>query len=177
VGLVALIFACDALVRRAHGIVATGALDEPAHLATAGLVLLAVSGNGRHKLRRAEALVVLASAVLIDLDHIPLYAGLPQVALGGRPFSHSLLTVALLLLLSAVLPVRSRRWALAAACGVALHFVRDIATGPGLLLFWPVSDREVLLPYLLYAAVVLCAGAVATARSLVSAARREASRR
>lgn len=143
-----------------------GALDEPAHLATAALALLACARWRWLRQRRRQVLTVLAAAVLIDLDHIPLYAGLPHVALGGRPFSHSLATVVVLLTVSCVVPVRTRRWLRAAALGVGLHFVRDVATGPGLLLLWPVTTEEFRLPYAVYAGAVGVLAVVATWRRL-----------
>ncbi|MCW2608359.1 MAG: rane-bound metal-dependent hydrolase [Frankiales bacterium] len=130
-----------------------GLLDEPAHLATAGLVLLAAG------VVDSRALLVLAGSVGIDADHVPLYLGVPHVeAAGGRPLTHSLLTLAVLLLLGLRWP--ALRWL---AAGVALHLLRDVATGPGLPLLWP-ADVVVLLPYALYAAVLAGLTAVALRR-------------
>lgn len=151
-GLVSVICCSDALLRaRAKGILAIGALDEPAHLATAALVLMAGQRPERLIERRREVAITLAAAVLIDLDHLPMYAGVPHVDAGGRPFTHSLSTVLSLAVLSRALPRHRRPWAKAAALGVSLHFVRDIATGPGLPVWWPVSTRSVRLPYPAYA--------------------------
>lgn len=94
--------------------------------------------------------VVLAAAVLVDLDHVPLYAGVPGVAAaGGRPLTHGLLTVAVLLLLGRRLP--AARWA---ALGVCLHLLRDLATGPGVPLLWPL-DLVVRVPWAAYAVVLV----------------------
>jgi inner membrane protein len=126
----------------------TGLLDEPAHLATAALVLLALP-----PLPIRVTALVLAGSVGIDLDHVPLYLDVPHVAAdGGRPFTHSLLTVALLLLVAGLAPAL-RQSLLALAGGVLLHFLRDIATGPGIPLLWP-YDRAILVPYELYLAVL-----------------------
>ena len=54
-----------------------------------------------------------------------------------------------------------------AAVGVCLHFVRDLATGPGIELWWPVDGAEVLLPYRGYLVLVVVLGFVATVRAVV----------
>ena len=139
------------------------ALDEPAHLLTAWLVLAAAT-------TRTSAMPVLpwvlAGAVLIDLDHVPLYLGLDvSVAPGGRPVSHSLLTVALLLAGAAAL----RRWRVplaGLALAAAAHLLRDLATGPGVPLLWPVLPVDLRLPYAAYAAVLTVLAVGATARRL-----------
>ena len=139
------------------------ALDEPAHLLTAWLVLAAVTA------RPAGLPVlpwILAGAVLLDLDHVPLYLGLDVAASpGGRPVTHSLLTVAVLL--AAAAAVRRARLPLAGfALGVATQLLRDLATGPGVPLLWPVLDGSVRVPYQPYAVVLVALAAVATARRL-----------
>jgi inner membrane protein len=166
--LMMIVFASDEAKTHARGIVEIGVLDEPAHLANAGLVLVALCGWTWLVRHRSEAFTVLLCAVLIDVDHLPLYLGFPQIAPGGRPFSHSLTTVVALQLVVAVVPRRWRRWPLAAECGVILHLVRDVATGPGLPLFWPASESNVLLPYPAYAAVIVGLGLVATVRLLTA---------
>jgi inner membrane protein len=69
-----------------------------------------------------------------------------------------------LLALAAAWP-RRRPLLLGLAFGVGAHFVRDIATGPGLPLGWPFSDRMVQLPYVVYAAVYLLAAGVLLIRA------------
>ena len=135
-------------------------LDEPAHLATAALLLASVGALRRMR----PVLITLAASVAIDVDHLPLYAGAPMGA-AGRPPTHSLLTVAALA--GAGLLVKRRRGdLLACAAGVALHLVRDVATGPGVPLWWPLSPRAVQVPYAVYAAA-LAAGAAGVALHLV----------
>ncbi len=138
-----------------------GVLDEPAHLLTAWLVLRAVP-----ELRARSPLPwVLAGAVAIDVDHVPLYlwgalASTPE----GRPVTHSLVTVLAL----AAVAVASRRLRTAATglcVGVLLHFVRDVATGPGLPLAWPVRVDSVLLPYGVYLGVVAACAVLAAVRT------------
>ena len=139
------------------------ALDEPAHLLTAWLVLAAATA----RLSGLRVLPwVLAGAVLLDLDHVPLYLGLDvSVTPWGRPVSHSLLTVALLLLGAAAV----RRWRVplaGLAVGVATQLLRDLATGPGVPLLWPALAQDVRLRYLPYAVVLAALAAVAAARRL-----------
>jgi inner membrane protein len=144
---------------RSWPIPVVGLLDEPAHLLTAGLVLAAfprlLPGRARWW--------VLLGAVAIDVDHVPLYLwGAMAASPGGRPVTHSLLTVLVLLALATVLP--RPRWRAAGAglaVGVLLHFVRDVATGPGLPLVWPLSSTSVSLPYVVL--VLVLAGLATTA--------------
>jgi inner membrane protein len=121
------------------------ALDWPAHLTTAALVLAALP----RRLAPEVAAWALAGSVVIDLDHIPLYLGLRSVVTedGGRPVTHSLATAAALL--GAAIPTRGRRRRVLAGLGVGalLHFVRDIGTGPGVPLFWPLRRSNVRVPY------------------------------
>ncbi len=137
-----------------------GLLDEPAHLITAGLVLVALPAGTRPLWSWA-----LVGAVAIDVDHVPLYLYGDAVAGdGGRPVTHSMATV--LLLLAAAAAVRRYRCALAGlACGVALHLVRDLATGPGVPLLWPLPGAA-QVPYPLYAAALVGVTLVAVARQL-----------
>ncbi len=164
VGLVAVIVGADLALEHARSRLAIGLLDEPAHLATAVLALLAGVGARRLASAPAFTLVAVLAACAIDMDHVPLYAGVPGVAdVGSRPYSHSLLTV---LLLAAAWLVTGRRWPVlaGAAVGVTLHFVRDVATGPGLQLWWPFGHRE-LLPYRWYLGLVVVMGVVAVLRA------------
>lgn len=164
--LVAVVAGLDAVMRSGiHSILATGLLDEPAHLSTATLVLFAVAGGRWLTARPLLTVTALAMSMLIDVDHLPLYAGVPHVADGGRPYSHSLTTVLVLALLWLV--TGRRRAVLAgAAVGVCLHFVRDLATGPGIELWWPLDGSEVLLPYRWYLGLVIVLGVIATGRAL-----------
>src|SRR4051812_9660816 len=75
----------------------TGLLDEPAHVATAALALLVLAQLVRLPTRFYVAALIASAA--IDLDHIPVYLGVPHIAVarGGRPFTHSLATVGVVL--------------------------------------------------------------------------------
>ena len=106
-----------------------------------------------------------ARYITIDLDHVLLYLGWWDVAPdGGRPFTHSLATVVVLLATAAVPAVRIP--ALGLAVGVVLHLFRDLGTGPGVPLWWPLSGHSVTIPYRAYVAVLTLATIVAVAAAL-----------
>ena len=135
-----------------------GPLDETAHLLTTLLVLWAVGG------RACERFLVpaLIASVAIDLDHIPQRLGSDWLNAGTpRPYTHSLLTLAVVLLLSVVWR-RRRDVMLGIAIGLALHLWRDMAEPKGgVSLFWPFSDRSVTMPHASY--LIVMAAVVATA--------------
>jgi inner membrane protein len=157
----------DSGIRDDIGVLELGARDEPAHLATSTIVLLALFGPRRLLRHRAAAATAVVSSVAIDLDHLPLYVeGFPvDVSVAdGRPFTHSLSTVFGLGALAAGL--RWRRTVLAAiSSGVALHFVRDIATGEGLPLWWPWEHKSRKIRYEIYSRTLLSLAVVAAART------------
>lgn len=162
VAAVALICGLDAALRaRSWPVPVIALLDEPAHLLTAWL-LLAASPWGRLRARVAWALV---GAVAIDVDHVPLYLGSADVAApGGRPWSHSLATIAVLAVPAVLTSGRLRTATVGLAAGVGLHLVRDLATGPGVPLLWPLLDTGVRVPYAAYLVVLVVAAAGAVAR-------------
>jgi len=164
--LLAVIAAADLALRRwDFAVLPSGLIDWTGHLSTAALVFLAVAGAPWLLARPRLALTALAGSVLIDLDHVALYAGLPVDVGGGRPFTHSLATP--LLFGTAWLLTGRRSTVLGGlAIGVLLHFVRDIGTGPGVPLWWPIRDTNVLLDYRWYAAAMVGVAAVATIRSV-----------
>ena len=141
----------------------TAVLDEPAHVATAGLLLAALLPW------RARAVVpwAVAGAVLVDLDHIPFYLwGALSTEGAGRPVTHSLATVVVLACAATVSPRRLRTALSGLSLGVCLHLVRDLATGPGVPLWWPVEHDGILVPYGVYAVVLGTAAAVAAGRQI-----------
>ncbi len=148
---------------RAWPLPVLGVLDEPAHLLTAWLAMAACATT-----TTALRLLpwVLAGAVLLDLDHVPLFLGFDVTATpSGRPVSHSLTTVALLLV--AALAVGRWRVPLAGlAVGAATQLLRDLATGPGVPLLWPALSADVRLPYLVHLLVLLAIAVAATVRRL-----------
>jgi inner membrane protein len=142
-----------------------GALDEPAHLLTAGLLLAAAGLLGRPWARWA-----LAGAVLVDLDHLLLWFGAPVAVGDGRPVSHSLAAVALLLAVAAAWP-RQRARVAGLAVGIGLHVVRDLASGPGVPLLWPLLPENLRVSPATYLTVLAVAAAVAALRALGTALR------
>ena len=157
----------DAVAQRRWNLLAEALLDEPAHLATALLVLTAAAGPGwllSHKVFTVSASI---ASVAIDVDHIPLYARVPHIAVdGGRPFTHSLATVVLLVSV-AFAARRARTVALGLATGVVLHLFRDLASGPGVSLFWPLSATRMHLPYGAYLTALFLLAAIGTVRAVL----------
>jgi inner membrane protein len=128
-------------------------LDESAHALT-GLLLFTAAGlgGGRFPL---PILPMLAGAVLIDIDHVPMELGVDVLTRGtNRPYSHSLLTVGVIVVLAGLAGKRFRRAMLALAFGVATHLLRDLATG-GVPLFWPWLVRRESIGYGLYLGIML----------------------
>ena len=133
-----------------------GLLDEPAHLLTAWLMLNAVAAAHRRFWPWA-----LLGAVAIDVDHVPLYLwGSTVAGTGGRPVTHSLMTVLALLALGIAVR-RARTVCVGLAVGVVLHLTRDLATGPGVPLWWPARSDPVLLPYWGYLCLLVALAATA----------------
>jgi membrane-bound metal-dependent hydrolase YbcI (DUF457 family) len=116
-------------------ILASGALDEVAHLATGALGLIALSCFIDAPSRFYVAGLI--ASVAIDLDHIPLYLGVGNPY--QRPVTHSLATVAVLV--AAAASRRHRAVLAGVATGLLIHFARDIAEGPpGVRMLWPLSN-------------------------------------
>lgn len=147
------------------------ALDWPAHVTTAALVLAAAP----RRLAPETAAWALAGSVAIDIDHVPLYLGLDPVAgPDQRPLSHSLLTTTALFAGSRLAHGRTRTALVGLAAGTLLHFVRDVGTGPGIPLLWPISRRNVRIPYAAHLAPVAVAALTQTIREAAQTPRRRA---
>jgi inner membrane protein len=133
-------------------------LDDLAHVATAIIVALLLRPGP------AFTAALIAGSVAIDADHMPAVLGW-DVPNGGaaRPY-HSLAAVALLLAVAALAP-RARSLAAGLAVGIAAHLWRDLATGPGIPLTWPISAAAVRLPYVVYACSVAAAVALVAVRT------------
>ena len=143
-----------------------GPVDWSAHLATALLLVANLP-------RPADGRIVLAALVAsmaLDHDHIPHMVGAGWLTEGTpRPYPHSLATVVIAFALAARLPAGApRAVAVGVAGGVMAHLTRDVATGDGVALLWPLTDRAVRVPFWAYAAAV---AALAT-RAWVLPARR-----
>jgi inner membrane protein len=161
-----------------------GLLDEPAHVATALVVLGALVRVRRKLPDQRFGWTMLACSVLIDIDHLPDEFGSEVLTNGTpRPYTHALWTVIALALAWAVaryIVIRSGRPRPAAvelilagaAWGVAAHFVRDIATAP-MSFWWPITDMEVQVHYrwyLLTLAVLIVMGPIGRDSRRASAA-------
>ncbi len=140
-----------------------GLLDEAAHLSTAALVLVAVAGGPRLLRHRNFTAATLLASMAIDVDHIPLYAGVSGISQGGRPLTHSLATVVVFAFAGLLLP-RGRSVLMGIAVGVALHLFRDLASGPGIPLWWPVTFDAVHSPDRLYPGALVVLAVAATVR-------------
>ena len=118
-----------------------GLFDWIGHLAT-GVVLIAALRPSS-----ATAIGILLGSVLIDLDHIPGQLGTDILtAAAPRPYTHSLLTLIVVLALARL---RRSELLLGAAIGLAGHLVRDLGGGDAVL-FWPVSWSEQSVPFAVY---------------------------
>jgi inner membrane protein len=136
------------------GFVGRGLLDEPAHLATA-LVLLGAIIRVRGRMPDPRfCWAMLICSVAIDIDHIPEALGSWALTEGTpRPYTHALWIVLVFAAAYLVARLRSRPAAAlifgGAAVGLAAHFLRDIATAP--MAFWlPVSEESVQVSYWWY---------------------------
>ena len=139
------------------------------------LLALAAIAGGRLPLPFVAAALI--ATVAIDLDHAPGLLG-SHLITGGlpRPYSHGIGMLAALLALAAVLKRgRQRQIALGLAFGVAAHLLRDVATGPGVPLLWPLSDDVVKMPYVIYPAVLALVSFGAALRTRPRPARRRRS--
>ncbi len=146
------------------GHLAYGFLDEPAHLATCAVVLLALAASVAGPLPRRFLVAAFVASVAIDVDHVPGLLGWDGLS-GAlpRPYSHSLVLVLGLVSFAALTRRRdAREVALGVALGISAHLLRDLATGPGVPLAWPLSDDVVSVPYALFA-LGLAAAAVVVA--------------
>jgi inner membrane protein len=135
----------------------TGLVDWTGHVAT-GVVLVALLCPPR---RIAAAIIVFS--VALDVDHIPLQLGSDFLTAGTpRPYTHSLLTILIVL---AVAGATRSQIALGAAIGLAGHLLRDLGTGDGIALLWPLSDAGATMPFALYVGILTGLAAVAALRS------------
>jgi inner membrane protein len=145
-----------------------GILDESAHLLTGRLVVESLFSQRSSAFRAA----VLASSVLIDVDHVPAYTGHGWLDRGvPRPYPHSLTTLATIAAFVRTTPA-DNDVALGVLVGTALHLWRDVSEpGTGIPLLWPVSNRPFNIGYSSYAAALSALG-VQTAVRLSLAGRR-----
>jgi membrane-bound metal-dependent hydrolase YbcI (DUF457 family) len=156
---IAVVLAIDAIIRTTPDLSTAqlALLDETGHLATAVLLVTAVLAG---RLGRLGAVGIVLGACLIDVDHVPYTFFGSEVITAGtvRPYSHSLATIAALCAVAA-LGGRMRPLWIGALAAVLTHLMRDAATG-GVPLLWPLSEANVTLPYVAYAAALVAAAAV-----------------
>jgi hypothetical protein len=159
-GCLAVVVGADALIRRRPPWIVVGLLDHPAHVATAGLVLLNLPGRPR-EWRRG----FLAGSVLPDLDHLPLLLSRVHPDLDDpRPATHCLVAVGPVFVAAAVCR-RHRRALGGAAAGTLAHFARDLGVGTGVALLRPLTARSFRVRYAGYAAACLALAARAATLS------------
>ncbi|HSK50806.1 MAG TPA: metal-dependent hydrolase [Solirubrobacterales bacterium] len=145
-----------ALLEGSTGSIAFGLVDEPAHLATCALALLALAALTGSWPSGRFVVAALVASVAIDLDHLPGYLG-ERLLTGSmpRPLTHGVLLVAALLLVGRATSNRSlRQVSLGIAFGASTHLLRDLATGPGISALWPLTEDAVQVPYAVYAAIL-----------------------
>ncbi len=109
---------------------------------------------------------VLLASVAIDVDHIPDRLGWHGLTAGTpRPYTHSLLTIAIVLILG-VLGRRRRAVFFGMAAGLAIHFLRDMAEPrSGVALLWPFSLHSFRFPHGVYLAAMAALAVVAGFRA------------
>jgi membrane-bound metal-dependent hydrolase YbcI (DUF457 family) len=162
IALVAAVFALDllwSLVASSTGSVAYGIVDVPAHLATCAIALLAIGAVTGSPPARRFLIAALVASVMIDVDHIPGYLG-SQALTGSlpRPYAHTLLSIAVLLAIGLASRRRDIRMVVfGIAFGVSAHLLRDLATGPGVPLAWPLSNGVATVPYAYFAGLLALA--------------------
>jgi inner membrane protein len=140
-------------------------VDWPAHLTTCLLLLMGLAAASRSPRPAVFAAAALVATIAIDVDHIPNYLGWHWLTAGEpRPYPHSLLVVVVLALAGGLCRAPARDALLGAAFGVGAHLARDLATGPGVALLWPLSSAAVRLPYPAFAAGLVLAAALVVFR-------------
>jgi inner membrane protein len=136
----------------------SGLFDEPAHVATAGLVLLNLpvpSGRWTGGF--------LLGSVLPDVDHVPLALSRVHPDIDDpRPVTHCLLAIAPLALAAAATSGATGQYAAGAAAGALVHFARDLAVGTGVALLRPLDNRHRKVPYPIYAGTIVALAARAS---------------
>jgi len=173
----AALFAVDQFVYQQVGsfVPLQAPLDWTNHLLTTLFIAWAL----RPLIDRTRILTALIASVLIDADHIPGYLG-SHILTGGtpRPYTHSLATVFVLLVVAACRPSWRNR-ELGAALGVLSHLWRDLAEPSriGVALFWPFSDRAVTTPPAVYLGSIAVLALIALARALMPGPRANPERR
>lgn len=165
--LIVAVVAVDHWIRRpGMSFVQRALLDEPCHVATAVVVIGAITRFRGSPPDSRFLWSMLACSVLIDADHLPLEFGSSVLTNGTpRPYTHALWVV-LLLTVAAII---ARCWSrhartlasgsavailAGAAWGISAHFLRDIVTAE-ISPWWPVSSAAAQVPYWWYVLALL----------------------
>jgi inner membrane protein len=164
------------------GFVPRAFVDEPCAVATALIVLGAITRFRGAPPDPKFGWSLLAWSVLIDIDHLPQEFGTSVLTEGTpRPYTHALWVLVVLILAILVARYWSQRSKTPAAVavtqilagtawGIAAHFLRDVATAP-MSLWWPVTNAAVQQPYWWYVLELLAIIAVPPIGHRVRAAR------
>jgi inner membrane protein len=160
-GCLATVLAADwVILRRRPRWILSGVFDEPAHVATAGLVLLNLP---RRSDRWSGGFLV--GSILPDVDHVPLALSRVHPDIDDpRPATHCLLAIAPLALAAMCTRWAPREYSAGAAAGALAHFARDLAVGTGVPLLQPLDGHSVRVPYPVYAVAVVVLAARAAWR-------------
>jgi inner membrane protein len=163
-------------------------VDEPCAVATALIVLGAITRFRGAPPDPKFGWSLLAWSVLIDIDHLPQEFGSSVLTEGTpRPYTHALWVLVVLILAILVARYSSQHakspTAVAVtqilagtAWGIAAHFLRDVATAP-MSLWWPVTKAAVQQPYWWYVLELLAIVAIPLVRRRPGAEQAEASDR
>lgn len=164
------IFANDRFQRNGEVSLLRDALtDESAHAVTALLAVGALVAWRRVWRARSIWVAALLGGTAIDFDHLPDILGWHGLSVGTqRPYTHALPTLLLLLGIAFSQHGPRRRMLLAAAIGLATHFMRDLVEGATLPLLWPVTTHGFTISYGWYAAVVIACGGMMIGRAIWS---------
>jgi len=146
-----------------HGLsfVPRALIDEPCAVATALVVLGAITRFRGTPPDPKFGWSMLAWSVLIDIDHLPAEFGSSVLTEGTpRPYLHALWVLVVLIVTMIIARYWSRRAKTSVsaatvlilagtAWGVFAHYLRDVATAP-MSLWWPVTKAAVQVPYWTY---------------------------
>lgn len=161
-------------------------VDEPCAVATALVVLGAITRFRGTPPSPKFGWSLLAWSVLIDVDHLPHEFGTSILTADTpRPYPHALWVVLVLIVATAVAHYWSRtaktsasaatvQILAGAAWGISAHFFRDVATAP-ISLWWPVTKAPVHEPYWGYVLELLIIVAMLPMRARTSIAKDEQS--
>jgi membrane-bound metal-dependent hydrolase YbcI (DUF457 family) len=152
--------------------VRAGLADELAHLMT-GYIILAVAFRGASPKFAAGVLI---GSVAIDADHIPQYLHHYFLTEGTqRPYTHSLLTVGVLLVIAGVGPKHWRPFVLGLVVGTIFHFARDLCeSNSGVPLLWPWSYYSYRGSHTVYLIVMGILAWLACVRAIIDGRRSRA---